>query len=100
MGKVCLGNDLGPDVCWLLAFIVNTEDAKGYRSPVSFYNDDLATRTGLSLAGMKRARDKAVQAGWLHYEPGAKGRAARYYVTVPGWADEMDDGPATSNRAS
>jgi len=91
MGKICLGNDLGPDVCWLLAFIVSTEDAKGYRAAVSFYNDDLATRTGLSLAGMKRARDKAVEAGWLWHEQGAKGRAARYFVTIPAWADEMDD---------
>jgi hypothetical protein len=93
MGKVCLANDIGPDACWLLAFIVSTEDAKGYRAPVSFYNEDLATRTGLSLAGTKRARDKAVKAGWLHYEKGAKGRAARYFVLVPAWADEMDDAP-------
>ena len=40
----------------------------------------------MSLAGMKRVRDKAVEAGWLHYEPGTKGRAARYWVTIPEWA--------------
>ncbi len=100
MGKVCLGGDIGPDTCWLLAFIVNTEDAAGYRRPVSFFNDDLATRTGLSLAGMKRLRDKAVAAGWLCYEPGAKGRAARYFVIVPPWADGMDDGPGDESAGS
>ncbi len=34
LGKVCPGNDLGVDVCWLLTFIVHTEDAKGYRAAV------------------------------------------------------------------
>ncbi len=42
---------------------------------------------------MKRLRDKSVAAGWLWYEQGAKGRAARYFVTVPAWADGLDDGP-------
>ncbi|MCE9564938.1 MAG: hypothetical protein K8U57_23130 [Planctomycetes bacterium] len=100
MGKVCLGGDIGPDACWLLAFIVNTEDAAGYRRAVTFFNDDLATRTGLSLAGMKRLRDKAVEAGWLNYEPGAKGRAARYFVTVPAWADGLDDVPGDERAGS
>ncbi|VTT97956.1 Uncharacterized protein OS=Blastopirellula marina DSM 3645 GN=DSM3645_24505 PE=4 SV=1 [Gemmataceae bacterium] len=100
MGKVCLGADIGPEACWLLAYIVNTEDAAHYRRPVSFFNEDLSQRTGLSLANMKRIRDKAVEAGWLWYEPGAKGRAARYYVTVPAWADGLDDGPGDERAGS
>jgi hypothetical protein len=100
MGKVCLGADIGPETCWLLAYIVNTEDAAHYRRPVSFFNDDLATRTGLSLATLKRVRERAVEAGWLCYEPGAKGRAARYFVMVPPWADGLDDGPGDERPGS
>lgn len=93
MFKVCLGNDITPDACLLLAFIASTEDAKHYRAAVTFWNDDLATRSGLSLSGMKRAREKAVAAGWLNYTPGTKGRAATYFVIVPKWADGLDDAP-------
>lgn len=91
MGKVCLGNEIGPEACWLLSYIAHTEDAKGYRAPVTFFNDDLATRLGMSLAAMKRARDKAVAAGWLSHQHGAKGRAARYFVTVPAEYLGIDD---------
>ena len=92
MSAVRLANDIGAEACWLLSFIAATEDAKGSRAPVAFWNDDLATRAGLSLSGMKRARDRAIEAGWLAYEPGAKGRAAKYHVLVPDWAANLDDG--------
>lgn len=99
MGRARLAAEVGPDVCWLLAFVAHAEDARRYRGPVAFFNDDLAAQLGLSLAGFKRARDRAVGAGWLVYEPGAKGRPARYYVTAPDGVGGDDDGRADADAA-
>lgn len=93
MGKVCLGGDIGPEACWLLAYVVHTEDAGGYRRPITFYNEDLSTRTGFSISAMMRARQRAVEAGWLSYDPGKKRKPATYFVTVPEWAQGLDDAP-------
>lgn len=93
LGKVCLGAEIGPDACWLLAFIAHTEDAAGFARPVSFFNEDLATRLGMSVSAMRRARERAVKAGWLTHIDGAKRRAPRYFVTVPEWASGKDDAP-------
>ncbi len=92
MGKVCIGGEIGPETCWLLAFIAHTEDAAGYRRSVTFFNEDLATRTGLSITAMSRARDRAVKAGWLVHNKGAKRRPASYFVTIPDWAKGVADG--------
>lgn len=94
IARVCLANDLGPEVCWLLTVIVNTEDAKGYRGAVTFFNDQLATVAGFgSDSSLDRFRRKAVEAGWLHYEPGGRRRAGRYWVTIPERFEDVKDGP-------
>ena len=38
------------------------------------------------------ARDKAIAAGWLHYEPGRKSKPGRYWVTLPDGLSFADDG--------
>jgi hypothetical protein len=86
-----VARELGTDVFALLATIVHAEDATGYQKPIAYFNDDLAELCGLSLATMKRARERAVEAGWLIYETGAKGRAARYYVQIPAWVGEFGE---------
>lgn len=94
MAKVCLANDIGPEACWMLAVIVHTEDAKHYRGPVTFSNGQLMPLVGLfSVPSLARAREKAVKAGWLYYQPGMKGRAGTYWVTVPARAEGIDDLP-------
>lgn len=94
MWKCCLANEIGNDVCWLLAGIVMTEDAKGYRSAVTYFNEQLCTVAGYtSVDAMCRARARAIKSGWLKYKPGGKGAAGKYYVTIPKEHLDWDDLP-------
>lgn len=100
MGKVCLANEVGPNVCWLLTTIAMTEDAKGYRGPVTFFNEQLMAVTGFnSDDALDRARKKAIAAGWLHYQAGRKGIAGKYWVLVPEQFRGVDDAPSDESPA-
>ena len=83
MTRTCAAQEAGPDACWLVAVIVHTEDAKRYRAPVTFWNDQLQSVLGFTWGKLDRARKRAIAAGWLHYEPGGKGKVGRYWATIP-----------------
>lgn len=94
MAKTCLANEVGPDGCWMLAVIAHTEDAGGYRKPVTFWNEQLFPLVGIgSVSALKRLRARLVDAGWLNYTPGRKRRAASYFVVIPERLADLDDGP-------
>jgi hypothetical protein len=98
MGKVCLANEIGSEACWMLSVIAMTEDAKSYRDAVSYFNEQLFPILGLgSVSSLVRVREKCVSAGWLVHLPGAKGKAARYWVTIPPRFADMDDAPTDEN---
>ena len=100
MGKVCLANEIGADACWLLSNVAILEDAKGYCGAVTFFNGQLMPFVGVnSDEALVRIRRRAVDAGWLHYEHGAKGVAGRYWVTIPSCYDRVDDLPSDENPA-
>lgn len=95
MGKVCLANEVGAEACWMLALVVNTEDAKGYRGAVTFFNAQLMQLAGIkNVKALGRVRARCVEAGWLHYEAGTKGRAGKYWVSIPERFQAWDDGPS------
>lgn len=90
--RACAAQDIGPEACYMLVQIAHTEDAARYRRGVRFFNDQLVHVAGVSnVKALQRAREKAVEAGWLHYEPGARKRPAVYWVTIPAWAEELSD---------
>ncbi len=96
LAKVCLANEIGPEACWMLTIIAHTEDAKGYRGPVTYFNEQLFPIVGLgSVSSLLRVREKCVTAGWLTHIPGTKGKAAQYWVNIPkqfeGVADSATD---------
>jgi hypothetical protein len=94
MFKMCIAQELGPEALLLLVAIVHTEDAKGYRSAVTFFNEQLMPICGLAdVRALIRARERAVEAGWLHYERGTKGVAGKYWVTIPQQYRDVDDQP-------
>ena len=100
IGKVCLANEVGADVCWLLTNVVSVEDAKSYRGAVTFFNEQLMPLIGVkNVPALIRVRSRAVDSGWLHYTPGGKGVAGRYWVTVPAEFQGMDDTPGDENPA-
>lgn len=93
LAKTCAALEIGADACFLLTTISHLEDVKRYKAPVQFFNDQLAAILGVSAASMDRIRKKCIQAGWLHYEPGGKGKVGRYWVEVPPHAACLDDSP-------
>lgn len=94
MAKVCAAQQIGPAAAWLVVVIAHQEDAKRYSGPVTFFNEQLMPILGVaSRSSLVRARNRAVEAGWLHYSPGGKGRPGKYWVTTPPDAPALDDSP-------
>ncbi len=90
--RVCAAQEIGTEATLLLVTIVHTEDAKRYKAPVTYWNDQLQSILGMSWGRLSRARQKAVNAGWLHYESGGKGQVGRYWVTIPKQFELVGDG--------
>ena len=94
LAKVALANDIGADCCWFLTVIAHTEDAKQYRGPVTFFNEQLMPLVGCgSVPALTRVRAKLISAGWLHHTPGTNRRAAAYWVVIPDRYKGLADGP-------
>ncbi len=94
MTKTCLAQDIGPEAVLLLAVIAFQEDAKRYRGPVSFFNGQLLPVLGFrKWERLKKAREAAVDAGWLHYEQDGTRKPGRYWITLPDGLEELADAP-------
>lgn len=74
--------EVGPTGCWLLTVVVTTEDQTRYRGPVNFFNSQLCLLLGVTENTLDQARQRAVDAGWLAYEPGGPRRPGRYFVLI------------------
>ena len=99
--KSCAAQEIGPESCWLLTVVAHQEDAKRYSGPVTFYNSQLMPLCGFSSEGrLIRARDRAVSAGWLHYEAGGKRRPGRYWCSVPRQYAGLSDGAVDEGNGS
>lgn len=93
MIRTCAAQEIGTDGFLLVTVIAHTEDAKRYTSPVTFWNDQLVSILGFTTWGkLDRARKRAVEAGWLHYEPGGKSKVGRYWTIIPAIYDTIPDG--------
>ena len=94
MTKTCAAQDIGAVGVLLATVIATTEDAAGYRRAVTYFDGQLLPLLGLtSQKALANAREKCVQAGWIHYEHGRKGVAGRYWTTVPVHAKGLDQSP-------
>lgn len=94
MWKAMLAQRVGPEVCWLIKTIGVIEDNQFYHHPVRRYNEQLMIECGIATAKtLDRVRQAAIDAGWLHYEPGGKGVPGTYWVTIPEAAVRADDIP-------
>lgn len=92
--KCCAAQEIGTEACWMLTVIVHQEDAKKYKGPVSYWNEQLMPLCG--FGGRTRlvlARSKAIEAGWLHYEAGGKGRPGLYWTLIPDQYADIPDSP-------
>lgn len=97
--KSCSANVIGIEACWLVTCIAQVEDSKRYSGPVTYWNGQLLPVTGFQSWGrLDRARKKAVDAGWLHYEPGQNRQVGIYWTLVPnGIEATFDDSPLCDN---
>lgn len=93
LSKVCAAHEVGPEGCWLLTSIAHTEDSVRYARAPTFFTEHLVNLLGMSGSTFKRVREKCVALGWLHYEPGARGKPGRYWVTLPDHASGVEDWP-------
>lgn len=82
--KSCAANSIGIEACWLVTCIVLVEDAKHYSGPVTFWTGQLLPITGFQSWGrLDRARERAVEAGWLHYRGGTNRQCGIYWSLIP-----------------
>lgn len=94
MTKTAAALEIGPEGCWLVSIIAFVEDAKQYSGPVKYFNETLAPVCGFASIGrLIRARERAVKAGWLHYEHGGKGIAGTYWADIPPHYRTLPDNP-------
>jgi hypothetical protein len=92
--KSAAAMEIGAQACYMLTIIVLQEDSCRYMRPVTFWDEQLAVLSGIGCrSGLQRHREKAVKAGWLHYEPGRKGVPGKYWVTIPPHAEVFRDTP-------
>ncbi len=93
--KCCAANEIGVEACWLLTVIALVEDSKRYTGPVTFWTNQILPITGFASWGrLDRARAKAVEAGWLHYQAGKNRSIGKYWCTIPdSLQDVFDDTP-------
>lgn len=92
--KTAAAQELGPEVTWMLTVIVHQEDAKRYSGAVTYWNEQLMALCGFRSKGrLIRARQAAVDSGWLHYETGGRNQPGRYWCLVPAGYEQLPDGP-------
>src|SRR5262245_8123058 len=96
MFKTCAANQIGVHAVGLVVCIASVEDAKRYSGPVTFYNGQLLPLLGITKwETLDRARQRAVEAGWLYYDAPPSGHRAPgvYWTLIPDSVIEIPDGP-------
>lgn len=98
--KSCAALDIGQPACLLTVFIAHQEDSARYRGPVRFWNQQLMNCMGFkSPKQLVEARQKAIDAGWLHYERAGNREVGQYFVTIPDSVLCLDDTPIEENHS-
>lgn len=94
--KQASAQEIGPEGMCLLTCVAMTEDSKGYTDAVTFYNGQLMPLCGFTNEKrLVSVRAKCVERGLLHYEPGGKGVAGRYWCIPTN--SPRGDGPVDEN---
>ena len=88
----CAAQEIGATACLMLTFIAHQEDTCKYRRGVTFFNEQLMAILGLGTQkALISVRQRAIDAGWLHYQPGGKHKAGVYWVLIPSHAEGLSD---------
>jgi hypothetical protein len=94
MHKASVAAEIGRDAFCIVAVVLHTEDAARYRGPVRFYNSQLMETLGFAKwESFAKARQRAIDSGWLVYAGDGKRSAGQYFVTVPTGYGDICDSP-------
>lgn len=94
--KQAVAQEIGAEGMCLLTVIAMTEDAKGYAGAVTFFNGQLMPLCGFGTERrLIEVRRKCVEHGLLHYQPGGKGVAGKYWCISS--KSIRDDRPVDEN---
>lgn len=92
--KSCAAMEMGQDAVLLCIHIAHTEDAAKYSGPVRFWNSQLNETLGFkSPKSLNTARNRAVEAGWLHYERRHNRADGNYWTLIPNRVAKFNDEP-------
>src|SRR3990172_1247306 len=93
MAKTCAAQTIGLDGVGLVSLVAMQEDARRYAQPgITYYNGQLMTICAFEThQRLDRLRMKAVRAGWLSYQAGAKRKPGLYWSTIPPYLDGIFD---------
>lgn len=92
MHKTSLAAEIGRDAFCLIAVIMHTEDAARYKGPVKFWNSQLQETLGFAKwESFDRARQRAIESGWLHYQGNGRRSCGEYWTTIPGHLEDVPD---------
>jgi hypothetical protein len=93
--KTCAAQTIGQSATLLVICIAHTEDAAFYRRAVTFYDSQLMSLVGIaSWRALNRARQSAVNGGWLHFAPGGNRKPGVYWTLIPAAIGGLDDLPS------
>ena len=93
LARTAAAQDIGVPSAWMCTVIAHLEDVQRYRTPISFWNNQLMLVLGTRRPDTFREwRSKAVEAGWLHYENRGPRRPGLYWVTIPPQFRDIPDG--------
>jgi hypothetical protein len=99
--KSCAAQSIGRDACLLVAYIASTEDACRYQYAVRFWNNQLdAVLDFKSRKQLTSVRDRAVKAGWLHYQREHDRAVGEYWTLIPSYVQRFDDSPVEDSRSA
>lgn len=98
LSKRAAAMHIGADGCWLLTVIAMQEDASHYEVAPQYYDIQLADRCGWHRTKVDRVRQKCIEAGYLHYEPGPHRGTSTYWVILP--SRSLPDDEPTSRGAT
>lgn len=98
LSKRAAAMHIGADGCWLLTVIAMQEDASHYEVAPQYYDIQLADRCGWHRTKVDRVRQKCIDAGYLHYEPGPHRGTSTYWVLLP--SRTLPDDEPTSHGAT
>lgn len=92
--KTCAPMDIGEHAVLLVILIAHTEDAIRYSKPAIFWNGQLESVLGFkSPKQLNTARERAVHAGWLHYERQHDRQPGLYWTDIPSRFEALSDSP-------